>query len=76
VWDVYLGMREVAWARRGANAVCEAHGSVGAGLEACFAQIGKHRARWVAPRVRVWLSGALARPFLCGPVAGLTSGPR
>ena len=33
--------------------------------------LARSRARIAKPRVRVWLSGALARPFLCGPVDGL-----
>src|SRR5207245_1953611 len=31
----------------------------------------RHARRWRKARVVLWLSGGLARPYLCGPVDGL-----
>jgi len=41
------------------------------GLQSIAAALSERRGRLLQPRVKVWLSGALARPFRCGPVEGL-----
>jgi hypothetical protein len=73
VLDVYLGRTEGGVARGGERLFWQPHASLEAGLAALFAHAAAApRSRWRRKaKVRVWLSGALARPFLCGPVQGL-----
>jgi hypothetical protein len=40
-------------------------------IEALLLEAGKTPRRWRRQPLRVWLSGALARPFLFGPMTGL-----
>lgn len=68
--DVYLGLADGGFAVGGQPVAWAAHGDAAQ----WFAEARKHlRSRWRKPRVRVWLSGALARPFVWGPVQGLAS---
>lgn len=66
VADVYVGLRETGVAV-GESLSWQGHDAIEAGLDDVFARLAGERRR----RARVWLSGALARPFLCGPMQGL-----
>jgi hypothetical protein len=70
--DIYLGLTQGAVASRdGAVQWCE-YAKIEQGADILFARAAQPAAsRWGRRGARVWLSGALARPFLCGPVAGL-----
>ncbi|HEX6705215.1 MAG TPA: hypothetical protein VF169_10680 [Albitalea sp.] len=70
--DVYLGLGEGATVAQG-DALWQAHAQLEPGLDALFGQAAATVQRRWGRRVpvRVWLSSALARPFLCGPLAGL-----
>lgn len=73
VIDAYFGLRESGIARRGELLSWQQHASVEAGLASLFQRAAEvSTGRWgrKAP-VRIWLSGGLARPFICGPVQGL-----
>jgi hypothetical protein len=66
--DVYLGSRSVAFVdAQGAPRWHETQGVL-QGLELLEAAV---REKLVRPRCRLWLSGALARPFMLEPVTGL-----
>ncbi len=71
VVDAYVGTQQmVLWRGRqglGAYAVEEALPNLAAGLKGA----GISPRRWQRTRLRVWLSGALARPFVVLPVGGL-----
>ena len=67
VFDVYLGVAIGGVVRGNERAIWQPHATLDAGLGVLFAHARKQARR----PVRVWLSGALARPFLCGPVQGL-----
>lgn len=67
VFDVYLGLAIGGVVRGSERAVWQTHATLDAGLGVLFA----HARQQARKPVRVWLSGALARPFLCGPVQGL-----
>lgn len=72
--DIYLGRSEGGVARDGEPPFWLAYADWRAGVEALFKHASEAVARpwWRAKRpARVWLSGGLARPFLCGPLAGL-----
>jgi hypothetical protein len=73
VLDVYLGTAEAGLERGGSRLHWQTHASLEVALDAVFKQAEIERpARWGRKAaVRVWLSGALARPFLCGPISGL-----
>ena len=73
VLDIYVGRAEGGVARGEQRLFWQSHASLDAGLAALFERAAAERkSRWQRrPRARVWLSGALARPFLCGPVQGL-----
>lgn len=65
--DVYVGLAD-----GGLAAAWAAHEDVAQGAAHWFAEARKLAGnRWRRPKVRVWLSGALARPFLWGPIQGL-----
>jgi len=71
VIDVYVGLRQMMFWQGteglGAQAVADGLPDLAAGLKAT----GKRLRRWPHTRVRVWLSGAWALPFVMQPVAGL-----
>lgn len=67
VFDVYLGVAIGGLMRGGERAMWQSHATVDAGAGVLF----EHARKQARKPVRVWLSGALARPFLCGPVQGL-----
>lgn len=73
VIDAYLGLRISGIARRGETPSWQPHQSVEAGLTSLFQRAGEvGTRRWGRKSpMRVWLSGGLARPFICGPVEGL-----
>lgn len=64
--DVYLA-RQALWLARGDERLLAIDGEPDATLPALNAWWRKHG----EPRLSVWLSGALCRPFLLPPVAGL-----
>jgi hypothetical protein len=72
VIEVYIGLRSGGWALGGQTQAWEAHESPALGLERWACDIGeRHGHPWRKARADLWLSGALARPFLFGPVAGI-----
>lgn len=74
VIEMYLGMFAGGWAIDGRTQAWSAHDDPVSALQSCAAKIESHCAtRWRKVSVTLWLSGGLARPFLCGPVAGLAN---
>ncbi len=72
--EMYLGTFSGGWAIDGLTQAWSAHTEPSLALEHWAREIEQARAgRWRKARVALWLSGGLARPFLCGPVAGLTN---
>jgi hypothetical protein len=73
VLDIYVGRAEGGVARGEHRLFWQSHASLEAGLSVLFEHAAAERkTRWQRRmKARVWLSGALARPFLCGPVQGL-----
>jgi hypothetical protein len=68
-WELYLGAGTLA--RRGPVAEWVGHADPALALREALAQVGEG-SRWRRRRrVRIWLSSALARPFLLPPVSGL-----
>jgi hypothetical protein len=73
VVDLYVSEFAAAWAREGRTELFEDAAGFAPALERCLLEAGRGR-RWFQRRsVRIWLSGALARPFVVAPVAGLRS---
>jgi hypothetical protein len=71
--DLYVDERVVVWAGRGGAVRFEGGEGLVPQLARCLAET-KSQWRWFDRRaVRVWLSGALARPFVVEPVGGLRS---
>lgn len=74
--EVYIGLHSGGWALDGRTQGWSAHADPVQGLERWAREIGqRHAGRWRRARADLWLSGGLARPFLCGPLAGLTNWP-
>jgi hypothetical protein len=74
VIEVYIGLHSGGWALDGRTQGWSAHADPVQGLERWAREIGqRHAGRWRWTRADLWLSGGLARPFLCGPLAGLKS---
>jgi hypothetical protein len=74
VIEMYLGTFSGGWAIDGLTQAWSAHTEPLLALAHWAREIEQERAgRWRKARVALWLSGGLARPFLCGPVAGLTN---
>ncbi len=72
--EMYLGMFSGGWAIDGRTQAWSAHDDPVAALESWVTEIERQRSRrWRRASVALWLSGGLARPFLCGPVAGLAN---
>ena len=72
--EIYIGLHSGGWALDGRTQGWSAHADPAQGLERWAREIGqRHAGRWRWARADLWLSGGLARPFLCGPLAGLTS---
>ncbi len=72
--EMYLGMHSGGWAIDGRTQGWSAHDDPVSALQSWAGEIERERAgRWRKASVTLWLSGGLARPFLCGPVAGLAS---
>lgn len=73
MWNVYVGAGRAAVYDAAASACCfHAAGETIALISECMGWMAG-RKRWRTPRASVWLSGALARPFMIGPVGGLKS---
>lgn len=71
VWDIYLGGQCGAVAHGTAPVVWRQHSSPEAGLSDLLASPGLPARTWPRPRLRLWLSGALARPFVFEAPEGL-----
>ncbi len=72
--EMYLGMFSGGWAIDGLTQAWSAHTEPALALERWAHEIElKEAGRWRKANVALWLSGGLARPFLCGPVVGLTT---
>lgn len=72
--EVYIGLSAGGWALDGRTQGWSAHADPAQGLERWAREIGqRHAGRWRKARAGLWLSGGVARPFLCGPVAGMAS---
>lgn len=69
--NLYVGSRETWISAPGGQLQRNEHTDPLAGATDALKRLGSEGRRWWRPRVRVWLSGALARPFVLGPVAGL-----
>jgi hypothetical protein len=71
--DLYVDDGPVVWARDGEVLRFDEGQGLDAVLSRCLVEVKRHR-RWFDRRgVRIWLSGALARPFVIEPVSGLRS---
>jgi hypothetical protein len=69
---MYLSMHSGGWAIDGRTQAWSAHDDALSALDSWAGEIERQRVgRWRKASVTLWLSGGLARPFLCGPVAGL-----
>ena len=68
--DVYLGGTAGGLARGGSALAWQDHSSAAEGFKSLLENIGVNRGPWVKPRVRLWLSASLARPFLFEPPTG------
>lgn len=72
VIEIYIGKFSGGWALNGQSQTWSSHADPLAGLERLVAEVEAcHASRWRKARVDLWLSGGLARPFVCGPIAGL-----
>lgn len=72
--EVYIGLLSGGWALDGRTQGWSAHADPAQALEHWAREIGqRHAGRWRRARADLWLSGGVARPFLCGPVAGMAS---
>lgn len=72
--DIYLGQSEGGVMLDGEPPFWLPYGDWQTGVDALFKRASEAADRpwWRTKRpARVWLSGGLARPFLCGPLAGL-----
>ena len=70
-WDIYLDTKAGGVARGGRSLAWRDHSSPEGGLSALLEQISADRFRWTKPKVRLWLSATLARPFLFDAPQGL-----
>jgi hypothetical protein len=71
--ELYVGERLVAWARVGGTEIFDDAAGWVPALERCLKEVVRQQQRFSRSSATVWLSGALARPFLVEPVAGLKS---
>jgi len=69
--DVYVGAHETWVSMRDKRGRRTEHMDPLAGATETLKQLGTGNRSWRRPRIRIWLSGSLARPFVVGPVAGL-----
>ncbi|MGN6527144.1 MAG: hypothetical protein ACTHL8_12230 [Burkholderiaceae bacterium] len=70
--ELYLATAAGGWAVDGVVQGWRAHASAVDALAAWAQEIARARgSRWRRARVDLWLSGGLARPFVCGPLGGL-----
>lgn len=71
VWDIYLGTQAGALVRASSPVVWCQYSSAAAGLNELLTGAATAPRAWFGPRLRLWLSGALARPFVFEPPEGL-----
>lgn len=71
-FDLYLGAAAGGIAQGGRRTGWNAHTDVAAGAAQWFKAARQLQGGWRRPCVRVWLSGAMARPFVVGPIQGLS----
>lgn len=70
--DIYLGLTRGAVVTPDGDVQWCEYAQFEQGVDVLFTQAAQVATGWWhRTAARVWLSGALARPFLCGPVAGL-----
>lgn len=70
--ELYLATAAGGWAVDGVVQGWRAHASAVDALAGWSQEIARARgSRWHRARVDLWLSGGLARPFVCGPLGGL-----
>lgn len=71
--DIYIGSTEGGLSMHGGSHQWISYDDVRAGVETLFAQAAESsKSTWRLQRsARVWFSGAIARPFLLEPIAGL-----
>src|SRR5690348_5998222 len=73
VIEIYIGQFSGGWALDGQTQGWSVHADPLPGLERWIGEVeARHASRWRKARVDLWLSGGIARPFVCGPVAGLS----
>jgi hypothetical protein len=75
MWDLYLDSVSNGLARQGQPPIWEPHPNPAQGVVNGMTRLRAQQRGWLRPRVRVWLSGALARPFVMAQVAGLKGRP-
>jgi hypothetical protein len=71
-WDIYLGTAVAAAATAGQAPRWLPHANPAEAVAALLGQAGAAPG-WLRPSVRLWLSAALARPFVLEPVQGVVS---
>ncbi len=71
MWNIYLGPSSASVFKASDGTLqYEAGGTLDAVVLESLRWASTMR-KWRTPRVSIWLSGALARPFIVGPIAGL-----
>jgi len=71
---MYIGTFSGGWALDGRTQGWSSHDVATQALERWAQEVEeRHASRWRKASIVLWLSGGLARPYLCGPVSGLTS---
>ena len=71
--DLYVDDNLVVWAGRGGAVQFEGSEGLASLLSRCVVESKSHWRLFDRRAVRVWVSGALARPFVVEPVSGLRS---
>ena len=72
-WDLFVGRDSLGYAQLGAMPTWHPHQNLHASLADVLRTIQMQRSGWRRPRVRLWLSGALARPFVLVRPVGIKS---
>jgi hypothetical protein len=72
VIDLYVTTQRVGWASDGAIQGWIEDADIARAVDRCCGNVRTLTGSpWRRPRVRAWLSGALSRPFLVGPLSGV-----
>lgn len=72
--EMCIGTISGGWALDGRTQGWSSHVIASQALERWTKEVEeRHGSRWRKASVVLWLSGGLARPYLCGPISGLTS---